>query len=364
MTASSNRVGALVDVFGECPTAELIANLDTRVQRFECGGLQMPITVNDGDMLGNCYICNPITGYVDYAIDETRNFVSHPMLRAGLTGLIHATAPMVRATGLDRAVHVNNWLFSTNPAPAVNRSFAADLRDGLIARYGTHAIVLRSLNTHSDTAAMAALQAEGFHLVPSRQVYLFDGAAPPKPSRDFKADQRLLRKTPHQRISGNAFEPADFTRCEELYRQLYLEKYSPLNPQYAARYLAEMHREELLHLEGFRSEDGDLVAFGGRFQLGQTLTQPLLGYDTTRPQKEGLYRLITAVAFNQAIDKGLLFNMSAGAAGFKRHRGAFPAIEYSAVYIRHLPARQRISLRAMRSVLAGIGVPLLKRFAL
>ncbi len=243
------------------------------------------------------------------------------------------------------------------------------MRESLTARFPDHAILLRSLNTYADGAALEALRAEGFQLVPSRQVYLFDGREPPRPSVDMKRDARLLRTTPPLTTVGNAaFTPHDYVRCAELYRLLYLQKYTPpLNPQYTAAFIAEMHRRGLIHLEGLRGKDGDLVAFGGRFQYGQTLTQPpLLGYDTGRPQKDGLYRLITAMAQHSATEQGLLFNMSAGgAAGFKRHRGAVPAIEYSALYVRHMPPlRHRLALRAVTGILSGIGVPLLQRFEL
>ncbi|WP_170328413.1 GNAT family N-acetyltransferase [Ruegeria arenilitoris] len=364
MMDSPAPVAQFVDLFARHRSEALIANLSTRVEQLDIGGLSVPMTVNDGGLRGNCYICDPVTGYINYAIEETRNFVSRPLLRQALIGLIHSASPFVRPTGLDRAVQVNNWLFSTNPAPQIDRPTAAALRDNLTARFPDHAIILRSLNTYADASTLSAFRADGFHLLPSRQVYLFDGRIAPKPQKDMKNDRRLLRRTPYELIANEAFEPRDYARCSALYRLLYLEKYTPLNPQYTPTFIAEMHQRGLIELEGLRGEDGELAAFGGRFQIGHTLTQPLLGYDTSRPQKDGLYRLITALAQQAALENGLLFNMSAGAAGFKRHRGAVPAIEYSAVYARHLPLRQRMALRAISTVLSGIGVPLLQRFEL
>jgi hypothetical protein len=364
MMDSPARVAQFVDLFARHQSEALIANLSTRVEQLEIGGLSVPMTVNDGGLNGNCYICDPVTGYVDYAIEETRNFVSRPLLQRALIGLIHSASAFVRATGLDRSVQVNNWLFSTNPVAQIDRPAAAALRDHLTARFPTHAIILRSLNTYADAPTLGAFQAEGFHLIPSRQVYVFDGRTAPGPGRDMKNDRRLLQKTRYELVTNEAFEPRDYARCAELYRLLYLEKYTPLNPQYTPAFIAEMHQAGLIELEGLRGKDRELAAFGGRFQIGHTLTQPLLGYDTSRPQKDGLYRLITALAQLAALEHGLLFNMSAGAAGFKRHRGAVPAIEYSAVYVRHLPRRQRMALRAIEGVLSGVGVPLLQRFEL
>lgn len=364
MSASFACVDAFVGSLARQPVEALIGNLSTRVERLDIAGCAFPVTVNDGGLPGNCYICNPVAGYTDYAVEETRNFVTRPALRRALTSLIRAAAPLVRATGLDRAVHVNNWLFSTNPAPPVDRPMAAVMRDTLVARFPAHAIILRSLNTLADRAAIQALRAEGFALLPSRQVYLFDARAPVRPSKDMKHDRALLRKMPFGEVGNSGFSEQDYDRCAELYRLLYLDKYTPLNPQYNAEFIATLHRCGVIRLEGLRGEDGQLVAMGGRFRYGRTLTQPLLGYDTARPRKDGLYRLVTAMAQRDAMEEGLLFNMSAGAAGFKRHRGAVPAIEYSAVYVRHLPLRQRTAIRAIGGLLSRIGVPLLRRFEL
>ena len=364
MAEGTARLDAFVDCFNRHPAPALIRNLTTRVERLDIADHLFPITINDGNLTGNCYICDPVTGYVDYAVEETRNFATNRVLQIPLIGLIKVAAVVVRASGLDRAVHVNNWLFSTNPAPAITHSMASMLRDKLVAQYHGHAIILRSLNTSSDQSALNALVEAGFHLLPSRQIYLFDGRTPVRLSKDMKSDRALLRKTPLKEVRNDGFTQDDYTRAITLYEQLYLEKYTPLNPQYTATYLAQAHRSGILKMEGLRNAQGVLVAVGGRFEYGQTLTQPLLGYDTTRPQSEGLYRLITAMAQRDAMERDLLFNMSAGAAGFKRNRCAVPAIEYSAVYVGHLARKRRAATRAVATVLSGVGVPLLKRYEL
>lgn len=364
MSGHGQRLDDFVACFNQHPVEGLIRNLTTRVARLDVAGHAVPITVNEGNTAGNCYICDPVTGYIDYAKEETRNFAANPLLRKTAIAMIQASGVIVRASGLDRAVHVNNWLFSTNPAPAITQQAAAALRDHLAARFPNHAIILRSLNTYADADALRALVDEGFHLLPSRQIYLFDGRVPQRLSKDMKNDRALLRKSQLVEIDNGAFSQADYARSIRLYDQLYLEKYTPLNPQYTARYIAEMHRAGILQLQGLRDNQGTLVAVGGRFQYGHTLTQPLLGYDTTRPRAEGLYRLITAMAQPDAMENRLLFNMSAGAAGFKRNRCAVPAIEYSAVYTRHLAQSRRAAVRTLAAVLSGVGVPLMKRYKL
>lgn len=359
-----DMVADFVSLFQAHPVPDLIGNLHTTVDRITIADRAYPLTVNDRDQRGNCYICNPVTAYIDYAIDETHHFRSHPALKAAVSALIRACAPVVRASGIDHQVQINNWLFSTNPVPALTPEQVARLRDRLTAMHPDRALVLRSLNPVADEATMAALRAAGFVLLPARQIYLFDGAAFARKSADMKRDRLVLARTDLQLVTGDGFIEADYHRAARLYDMLYIDKYTALNPRYSALYLREMHRARLMRLRGLRDGDGTLVAVTGLFANGRTLTQPVVGYDTTRPQRDGLYRMMMAMAQDVAIAEGLFFNMSAGAAAFKRHRQAVPVIEYTAVYAAHLPRRQRIAVGFMEKVLRRVGIPLLQRFEL
>lgn len=80
------------------------------------------------------------------------------------------------------------------------------------------------------------------------------------------------------------------------------------------------------------------------------MINPLIGYDRTYPQKEGLYRLLTMETMLEAEHRGLLLNMSSGAAHFKRLRGAEPHLEYNMVYDGHLPWWRRLPWNLTRLI--------------
>ncbi|MCF6443736.1 GNAT family N-acetyltransferase [Nereida sp. MMG025] len=352
-------VARFVTMCQAAPVTQFVENLQTKVHQWTVNDLDLPVTIT---VKPTCYICSPSVAYIDYAKHETRHFVQHPLLRGLLAALITCLAFVVRLSGLDRQVQLNNWLLSTNPVPFIDAPTAHALRDRHLKTFPNHALVIRSLNQMADSRTIEALCDIGFCLLPARQIYI--GPPEGKLTKSAREDRRKLAKTQYDLVENDAFEVGDYARAAELYEMLYIDKYTALNPQYTALYIQQMHRSGLMRLMGLRDKDGQLVAVTGMFQNGKTLTQPIVGYDTKRPKSDGLYRMIMALAQDVAHKEHLFFNISAGAADFKRRRGAVPTIEFTAVYVAHLPLGQRVCVWLMSKVLWGIGIPVMKRFGL
>lgn len=357
----ASRVAGFLRVALE--SVQAITNVRTTVTSIGTGEAVLPATVNSPEP-DNAWIVSPHTAYVRYADEELRRF-GHPVLTRPLGVLCGAMGGYFRRCEIDRAVAVNNWLISTNLYPPIEQFDMRRCIAEAVDRWPTHAIWFRSLNDRYTADWLAALKRAGGVLVPSRQVYLYDrirldATHPPDLRRDF----RLLRTTPLKPATASEWSADDFRRAAELYDLLYMQKYSQLNPYYTARFLELWHDAGLLELLGYRDAAGTLQAVVGVFADGRTITSPIVGYDTTRPQKEGLYRILAASVFAHAAKTGMQVNLSAGVAEFKRLRGGVGAIEYSVVFTHHLPPARQRAIRILGSLTRHIGEPIMRRFRL
>jgi hypothetical protein len=343
--------------------ADGIRNIATNIESVGVGATRVPVTVNYSEP-HNSWICSPYTTYVSYAVEEIQRF-GHPVLTRPLAALCRGVGGVLRSARIDDAVAINNWLVSTNCYPDISSDAVGKWIEESITRWPRHAIWFRSLNNRYTREWLDALRRAGCVLIPSRQVYLYDAIQrrarrPANLRRDFA----LLNQWSFRRSESSEWNPADFQRAEDLYGMLYLQKYSRLNPQYTAALLSAWSKARLLPLVGYRSDSGELVAVVGMFEIDGTLTAPIVGYDTSLPMRSGLYRLLMATVFERAADTHQRINLSAGAAEFKRLRGGTPEMEFSAVFVRHLPMINRRVVSALSTIARRVGEPVMRRYQL
>lgn len=338
-----------------------LANGRAELARIDRSGVAVPLVIAE-PARRNVYVCSPQANYVDYARYEL-GVLEQPWLRATLRPLIGGLGRVLRAAEADRAVFVNNWLLSTNLyasgweslRPRDLRELHAELR----SRWPRHAIVYRSLNRRTNPRLMRALASAGAMLMPARQVYLFDGPAGTFRGRsNVRADLRLLARDDYEIVGHDGCR--DLGRVGELYAALYLEKYTPLNPRYTARFFAGVSEHRWIDLQGLRAKNGRLDGVVGVFEVDGVLSAPIVGYDTTLPRSRALYRRLMAMVLRRALVEGKVLNLSSGAAHFKRLRGGEAELEYIAVDVRHLPRSRRLAWRALAEVARRVGGPILE----
>jgi hypothetical protein len=346
------------------PPEDLIANVKTELKVVQVTEqVHFPVSINHTEE-ANSYVCSPYTAYILYSREELKTKVNNKLVRWILLSLIKGIEFWFKLGNIDRNVQINNFLLSTNPYPHWNGENLTELTEFIKKNYPKHAIIFRSLNTHQHQSLIHLFESCDYHKIASRQVYIYD-----EPEnfwlkhKNNKHDRRILKKQKltyidHAGMKGFLEEALD------LYNQLYLIKYSQFNPQFTLSYFQDCHQNEWMHFQGYADEQGKLKAFAGLFILNQTITSPLVGYDTQASQKEGLYIHAINLIYQYKFKYHLLLNLSSGASNFKRLRGGKPSIEYSTIYTKHLSFKQRVIWSFLKLLSNHIGAPLLKKYEL
>lgn len=337
-----------------------IANVHTRLQVLRVGDTLLPITPTDYHP-DNSYVCSPYNHYITYGQEEFRE-LKNPPVEAALRALFVPIGWYFRRNLFDRVVYVNNWLLSTNLYPALSAEVITAALNFLVAAFPDRAIVFRSVDSFRNPLLYATLLARGCRMVFSRNVYYQEvSQAWVRNKQQFKFDLKLYQRSPYTVINGADLPPDAWPRVVELYNALYLQKYSYYNPQFTAAFVRLALEHNLLTIKAFQRE-GRLDAVLGYFERHGVITPPLFGYDTSLPQKLGLYRLLSMRTSLDAIENNWLVHFSAGVGRFKRLRGGVSAIEYNAVHDAHLPPARRRPWTLLKGLLDGVAIPIIQKY--
>ncbi|MEO1045054.1 MAG: hypothetical protein AAFX04_06410 [Pseudomonadota bacterium] len=341
------------------PLAERIANtggIDLCALRH--GPHLLPVTISHGGM-GGSYVVQPHSAYVGYAKDELHEAglgMAAPLVGAGLS----AIGGLLRAANINRVAMLDNFLFATNLHGGWQGEGIAAMREAVLAHYPDHMLAIRSVDDWSSPALYQVLCDDGWLMIPSRQIWVIDDvAAQWRPRSHTKSDRRKFRKSGLVAEGISAMTASDAERIAALYKALYLDKYSMLNPQFTPEWIKLLSDSKLVDFQVVRDGEGSIMGIAGCFARGDVLTVPVLGYDMTAPREAALYRIASLLFGDYAMEHGLRLNCSAGAGSFKAARGARSHIEYMACYIAHLPKPRQMAMRAMAWGMGEIAMPAL-----
>ena len=339
-----------------------IDNVATDLRLLEIDGIALPVTVNHAEP-NNAYVCSPFCHYATYAKEELRH-LPVPIFRAPLSVMISLLERILRWSNIDRTVCVDNWLVSTNLHPELTKTQLAAVTEYLIDRFPRHAVAIRSVDTRGDRQLLDNATVLGYRKIAGRRVYYQDGLAlGPYLCTSYRRDSRLFDNSGYEVMQIHAPSEVNVDRLVELYRLLYIDKYSQHNPRFNAGFVRMAIERKLLSFFVLR-KDHHVDGVVGFFVRGNVMTTPFFGYDTRLPQETGLYRMLSLLLLNVARERRLLLHASSGAAGFKRARGGVGASEYTLVQARHLTPRRRLGWGLVATLANRIGLPLMKRYKL
>ena len=349
---------------------ELINNVSADMYYLQWNGYGFPVSVVDTYIPDNSYVVSIYNTYISYGLQELAFITLPRALKFFLSKIMLGFGFLLNKNQIDKVVYINNWFLSTNLYPLDwQPEQCADLIKLLTQRFKNHAICFRSLNCAYYAKIIREFTQAGCFMLGSRQVYLFDGRRGTETEflncKDTKRDIRFVQKGSNTLSDIAPVAPdAVFDNIESLYNALYLDKYSTLNPQFSADWLNHSQQAGLVKLKTLHNINHETIGVIGIFEQHQVMTVPIVGYDTALPQKMGLYRQLMHHSMLYATTSKQWLNLSAGASDFKRFRGGKGEIEYSAVYIKHLPIWRKINWYLLSSVIYCVAVPIMKKFKL
>ncbi|TAH19246.1 MAG: hypothetical protein EAZ08_08725 [Cytophagales bacterium] len=361
---ADGQLKSFAKLFSLNSSKKAIANVFTKFKLLKVADdLFFPVTINDFEM-ENSFVCSPHTAYVRYSKEELLRKIDKRWIQLPLLLLIRLIDKWLKYGQIDKNIHVNNFLLSTNPYPEWDGSQIKAITEFIKSEYPEHTIIFRSLNVYQHQHLLENFETLGYQKIGSRQVYIFDSTEEEwLKRRNNKLDNKMIKA--QQLIYLKHEEMKDYLdQALLLYNKLYLEKYSKHNPQFTNQYFHTCYDENIIHFQGFKDNSGVLKAFSGLFIIEDTITSPLLGYDTAAPQEDGLYIHAARLAVIHKFNTKKLLNLSSGASKFKRFRGGIPAIEYSVVYAKHLSFKRRFTWSVLQFISNKIGVPLLDKYEL
>ena len=342
--------GPILTTLRDAPPGSLGSNLPGRIRLIAVGTEVIPLLEVSGEQPAAC-ACSILSRHVHASVLEVRTW-DKPVWLGVVSTQAALLARLLACLGVERAVFVNNWLRSTNPAPRLSAAELVRLKDWLIAAYPDRALIVPNVNPVLEPELTANLRRTGARLIPTRIVSLLDPRENRfQQSRDVRRDRRLLRETSHRIVHRHELGRLDLDRIVALYRGLYVEKHGATNAAFGRRYLEAQLQSPGMEWVALENPDrGSIDMFTLWTKHANYLTKVMGAYDQTLPQKTGLYRLqIMYPVFLVAEPAGLPINLSSGAARFKQLRGARPVLEYDAVWDEHLPARRRLAWRLLEA---------------
>ena len=341
--------------------SQYIENIQTDLRALVIDEWILPVTINQAEY-ENSYVCSPYSYYISYAKNSLDLFLSQAWLRHSINGVLAGLGKILRQLEINKVVMVNNWLYSTNLYPQLQPQQLTRIVHFLQQLFPDYAIIFRSVDPYTNPVCYQTLQQMGFEYIATRQIFFIDPHASSFfESRLFKSDLKLLKNSEYEVIEGEQLTENDIPRLLELYRDVYIDKYSGLNPKFNSNFLRLALEEQLWTFKALKRE-GQIDGIIGYMQCDGKMYCPFFGYDRHVPKEKGLYRLLSTVLILEAYDRHLFFHQSAGASMFKKIRKAHSCIEYTAVFYKHLKIQRHIPWLILKNLYNSLGIIYMKRY--
>jgi hypothetical protein len=338
-----------------------INNIDAAMYVLKLGDLVFPVTVTT-ENYSNSWVCSPYAHYISYG-KEFAKIVGNPFLTGVIKSLISIFGKIAKSGKINSVVYGNNWMFSTDLyLEEIHPKYIDHLIAALTHHFPNHAIVLRSLNKITTPHLMKILEEKKFYLIASRYIFITDTQNESVfRTQIIKSDMKLWNNNSYKILEENDVREEDYEELLKLYKELYIFRHSPLQPQYNIEYFKLFFKNQLLKFKILKSNDG-IEGMAGYYRRGNVMTCPIFGFRKECTDSNKVYRLLNTALLLEAQKEGLIFNQSAGASFFKSIRKAEGCLEHMAVYPHHLPSYQKHIWSALKFFIHKVGSKYMKNY--
>ena len=316
-----------------------VANLQTKPIVLVTHSLSILSTVNEKEY-ENTHICSPYSIYVIFP----KLYAKQLSTQWKLVVLSYATlfGKAFQWMKINKVIQLNNTLSTINLHPLELHKFIPSFITTLIKKYPNHAIMLNRFNQLLDPELFSSLENNNFIFIPTKTVHIFNPTKDYYNKKNTKYDLTLLKRTNYSIVYHDQITENDLERIHELYKMLFLEKHTEHNPDLTLLYFKQCHEQHWFEFMAFRNQSGIIDAFISDACRDNVMICGPLGYDTKKPRKLGLFRMIIALSLQKAHHSKSYYNIGSGNEEFKLNRGSQREIEYNAIYCKHLPFYRRL----------------------
>ena len=288
----------------------------------------LPVFVPRAGYRDMAYVGSLYSHYISYAMDELHELHS-PLGRFFARWIIRGLGVILRLASINKAVFINNWLLSTNLYPDMPAEYIDDISIFIAKQFPGRFVVWNSINAKTTPKLHDEFIKRHYTTLFSRSIWIQDTYANLGSKIDgvVRREYALRESSPY--LTSGQFDAA---RISKLYSSLYVDKYSRYNPIFTPHFMTETHREEIFSYQTLAKPDMSIDGVIGYIIIRNVLTTPILGYNSSVPRADGLYRILPIQLQDIAKTNEYVFHSSAGVGDFKRSRGARNYREYRMIF--------------------------------
>lgn len=327
---------------------KLASNFITDEIAISFGATSLLGTVNENEY-DNSPICSPFNLFCLYPKKKIQS-IKVNWLRHFLNVVTTLFTLTFKTTKFDRVIQLNNKPCDAIVYPELSPTEVESCVTQLKKQFPNHAIIFPRIDRLTSPTLVESLEANGFLMVPTRNVHIFHPENSYMKRSHTKRDFSLLKKQDFQFVEHDDISGNDLLRIYELYKMLFLEKHGRENPELTIEFFQKSHAHRWYTFFALRNPKGVIDAFLSYETHGNNMACGPLGYDTSQDKEVGLYRMIFAHSLKIADQHNYIFNFGGGNEHFKQNRGSRREIGYTAVYCKHLPLYRRFPWMLLETV--------------